>query len=139
MSTPDLSMFFVVDPPRYQDMGCYLAASIRTHLDEDVDLIGYCPADTIKDMDPYALAIFKKLKVDIRPMDTQGAFDPWKQDDCRSAAAKDSVFRLSGQRHPFHRGDQGGRSYQAGTCFADARGIDVLVGSEDMERHIRRL
>ena len=76
MSTPDLSMFFVVDPPRYQDMGCYLAASIRTHLDEDVDLIGYCPADTIKDMDPYALAIFKKLKVDIRPMDTQGAFDP---------------------------------------------------------------
>ncbi|WP_339765108.1 hypothetical protein [uncultured Sulfitobacter sp.] len=76
MSVPNLSIFFVVDPPKYQDMGCYLAASIRTHFDEDLDLIGYCPAETIADMDPYALAIYKKLNVDIRPIDTAGVFDP---------------------------------------------------------------
>ncbi len=76
MTVPTLSIFFIVDPPKYQDMGCYLAASIRTHFKEDVDLIGYCPADTIDAMDPYALAVFKKLDVDVRPISTAGVFDP---------------------------------------------------------------
>jgi len=76
MSVPNLSNFFVANPPKYQGMGCYLAASIRTHFKEDVDLIGYCPAETIGDMDPYALAIYRKLNVDVRPIETAGVFDP---------------------------------------------------------------
>ena len=73
---PNLSIFFVANPPKYQGMGCYLAASIRTHFKEDVDLIGYCSAEAIGDMDPYALAIYRKLNVDVRHIETAGVFDP---------------------------------------------------------------
>lgn len=71
-----LTIFFIVDPPKYQDMGCYLAASIRCQFGEPVNLVGYCPSDTIGDMSPKALAIFKALDVDIRPIETDGKFDP---------------------------------------------------------------
>ncbi|MEO0485590.1 MAG: hypothetical protein AAF092_06735 [Pseudomonadota bacterium] len=70
-----LTFFFVVDPPKYQNMGCYLAASIRTQFDEPVKLVGYCPATNLDKMDPKALAIYDALDVDIRPMETEGRFD----------------------------------------------------------------
>jgi hypothetical protein len=76
MVTPRLSIFFVAEPPKYQNMGCYLAASVRCHFDEPIDLIGYVPEGRMDDMDPGAMAVFKKLDVDIRPMKTEGVFDP---------------------------------------------------------------
>jgi hypothetical protein len=74
--TPQLTIFFIVEPPKYQDMGCYLAASIRCQFNEPVKLVGYCPSDSIGDMDSKALAIYEKLDVDIRPFETAGHFDP---------------------------------------------------------------
>lgn len=71
-----LTIFFVVEPPKYQDMGCLLAASIRTHFDEPIKLVGYCPSASIGEMDEKALGIFKKLDVDIRSFETEGRFDP---------------------------------------------------------------
>jgi len=72
----NLTIFFIVEPPKYQDMGCYLAASIRCQFDEPVKLVGYCPKATIGDMDAKQLAIYKALDVDIRPIETEGKFDP---------------------------------------------------------------
>jgi hypothetical protein len=71
-----LTIFFIVEPPKYQDMGCYLAASIRCQFDEPVKLVGYCPSSSIGDMSEKALAVYKKLDVDIRPFETAGKFDP---------------------------------------------------------------
>lgn len=71
-----LTIFFIVEPPKYQDMGCFLAASIRTQFKEPVKLMGYCPQHSIGEMSDKALAIYKKLDVDIRPIDTEAKFDP---------------------------------------------------------------
>ena len=71
-----LTIFFIVEPPKYQDMGCYLAASIRCQFDEPVKLVGYCPSASIGEMNEKALAIYKALDVDIRPFETAGRFDP---------------------------------------------------------------
>lgn len=75
-SDAKLTIFFIVEPSKYQDMGCYLAASIRCQFDEPVKLVGYCPANSIGNMSDKALAVFKKLDVDIRPIETEGKFDP---------------------------------------------------------------
>jgi hypothetical protein len=71
-----LTIFFIVEPPKYENMGCYLAASIRCQFDEPIKLVGYCPNASIGKMDPKALAIYKALNVDIRPFETAGRFDP---------------------------------------------------------------
>ncbi len=76
MVQPKLSIFFVAEPPKYQNMGCYLAASVRCQFKEPIDLIGYVPEDRMVDMEPQAMAIYRKLGVDIRPMKTEGVFDP---------------------------------------------------------------
>ncbi|MFT5867754.1 MAG: hypothetical protein ACI82I_003518 [Gammaproteobacteria bacterium] len=72
----NLTIFFVVEPPKYQDMGVLLAASIRTQFKEPVKLVGYCPSSSIGEMDDKALALYKKLNVDIRSFETKGKFDP---------------------------------------------------------------
>ena len=41
---PTITLFFIVEPPMYQYIACYLAASIRRHLDPEILLVGYCPA-----------------------------------------------------------------------------------------------
>lgn len=76
MSDAKLTIFFVVEPPKYQDMACLLAASIRCQFDEPIDLVGYCPAHKIGEMSAHARGIFAKLGVDIRPIQTEGRFDP---------------------------------------------------------------
>lgn len=37
---PSLTLFFIVEPPRYQHLACYLAASIREHLPPEIELVG---------------------------------------------------------------------------------------------------
>ncbi|MEO0999191.1 MAG: hypothetical protein AAFW69_01095 [Pseudomonadota bacterium] len=76
MAEPRLTIFFVVEPPKYQNMACYLAASVRCHFDEPVAMVGYCPANRMEDLEPRALRAFEMLDVDIRPMETDGRFDP---------------------------------------------------------------
>ena len=76
MTDARLSIFFIVEPPKYQNMACFLAASIRCQFAEKINLIGYCPAGAMADMDDKALAIFRQLDVDIRPIETSGRFDP---------------------------------------------------------------
>lgn len=71
-----LTIFFIVEPPKYQNMGCFLAASIRTQFKEPIKLVGYCPSSSIGEMDDKALAIFKKLDVDIRAFETEDRFEP---------------------------------------------------------------
>ena len=57
-------------------MACHLAASIRKHMAPDVDLVGYCPASRWNEMDPCAVEVLRRLRCDIRPIETGGRFDP---------------------------------------------------------------
>lgn len=73
---PTLTLFFIVEPPSYQHMACYLAASIRQHLPGDVRLVGYCPAQGMDALDPNAVEALRRMRCDVRPMETEGRFDP---------------------------------------------------------------
>jgi hypothetical protein len=73
---PSLTLFFVVEPPSYQYLACYLAASIRQHLDPGITLVGYCPAHRIDDVDPAAIETLRRMRCEVRPMQTEGVFDP---------------------------------------------------------------
>ena len=76
MTTPSLTLFFVVEPPDYLYMACHLAASIRAHMPPEVVLIGYCPAHRWADMHPAAVEVLRRLRCEIRPIETAGRFDP---------------------------------------------------------------
>jgi hypothetical protein len=74
--SPSLTLFFIVEAPSYQYMACYLAASIRNHLPADVELVGYCPEETMGDIDPAAIETLRRMRCEVRPMKTQGRFLP---------------------------------------------------------------
>ncbi|PWK59593.1 hypothetical protein [Roseicyclus mahoneyensis] len=74
--TPSLTLFFVVEPPTYQYIACYLAASIRQHLDAEVQLVGYCPAHRMEELDPAVTETLRRMRCEVRPMVTEGVFDP---------------------------------------------------------------
>lgn len=76
MSKPELTLFFIVEPPTYQIMACYLAASIKEQFDEPITLIGYCPSHRIDELDPKAVGVLEKMGVEIRSFDVDGVFDP---------------------------------------------------------------
>lgn len=71
-----LTLFFIVEPPSYQNMACYLAASLRQNMPRDVRLVGYCPAARIEDVSPAVKECLARLDVDLRPFETEGRFDP---------------------------------------------------------------
>lgn len=71
---PSLSLFFIVQPPGYQNMACYLAASIRQHLPENIELIGYCPEDLWHEIDPDVREVMARLRCDLRPFAAEGRF-----------------------------------------------------------------
>lgn len=73
---PSLSLFFVVEPPRYQYLACYLAASIRQYLEPDIALVGYCPAHRMAELDPAAVETLRRMDCPVRPMETEGRFAP---------------------------------------------------------------
>ncbi|NKX43555.1 hypothetical protein [Roseicyclus persicicus] len=73
---PSLTLFFVVEPPTYQYLSCYLAASIRQHLDPGITLVGYCPAHRMDELDPAAVETLRRMGCEVRPMQTEGVFDP---------------------------------------------------------------
>ncbi len=74
--TPSLTIFFVVEPPTYQYIACYLAASIRQHLDAEIQLVGYCPAHRMEELDPAVTETLRRMRCEVRPMVTEGVFDP---------------------------------------------------------------
>lgn len=71
-----LTLFFIVEAPSYQYMACYLAASIRKHMSPDVQLVGYCPAHKMDQVDPAAVETLRRMRCDVRPMETEGKFSP---------------------------------------------------------------
>ena len=72
----DLTLHFIVEPPEYQMMACHLAASARMHLPAEVTLIGYCPAHRMEELDPDAEEVLRRLRVEVRPIETAGRFEP---------------------------------------------------------------
>lgn len=73
---PRLTVYFIVEPPDYQVMACYLAASLRENFGSSVALVGYCPAHKIDLVAPDVKSALARMGCDLRPMATQGRFDP---------------------------------------------------------------
>lgn len=73
---PSLTLFFIVEPPTYQNMACYLAASLRQHMPPEVELVGYCPAASIGAISPEVRECLARMDVDLRAFETAGRFDP---------------------------------------------------------------
>jgi hypothetical protein len=75
-SQPLLTLFYIVDLPDYQNMACYLLASIREHFPPDVRVIGYCPEHKMAEIDPGVIRAHEIMRAEIRPMRTEGRWDP---------------------------------------------------------------
>lgn len=75
-ATPGLTLYFIVEPPNYQYIACYLAASLREQFGPRVELLGYCPEHKISEIDPAAIAVLKRMSVEVRPFRAEGRFDP---------------------------------------------------------------
>lgn len=73
---PRLTVYFIVEPPEYQMMACYLAASLRESFGNTVALVGYCPAHKISTVAEDVKAALAKMGCDLRPMQTEGRFSP---------------------------------------------------------------
>lgn len=71
-----LTFFFIVEPPKYQMMACYLAASIRENFGDQVAMVGYCPAHRMGELDTGAVEVLGRMGCEVRPMQTEGRFDP---------------------------------------------------------------
>ncbi len=73
---PQLTVYFIVEPPDYQVMACYLAASLREQFGDTVALVGYCPAPKIDTVHAEVKATLAKLTCDLRTFAVDGCFDP---------------------------------------------------------------
>ncbi len=73
---PRLTVFFIVEPPEYQMMACYLAASLREQFGKTVALVGYCPASKIDVVSCNVKAALTKMDCDLRSFAVEGRFDP---------------------------------------------------------------
>ena len=74
--SPRLTIFFIVEPPDYQVMACYLAASLREQFGDTVALVGYCPAHKLATVHPEVIRVLGLLRCEVRPFETAGRFDP---------------------------------------------------------------
>lgn len=74
--SPSLTLFFIVEPPSYQYLACYLAASIRNHMPPEVKIVGYCPEHRIGAVHPTVVETLRRMRCELRPMRTEGLFDP---------------------------------------------------------------
>ncbi len=74
--SPRLTIFFIVEPPDYQVMACYLAASLREHFGDSVALVGYCPAPKLPLVHDQIKSVLAKLGCEVRPFKVEGRFDP---------------------------------------------------------------
>lgn len=72
----ELTIFFIVEPPGYQNLACYLAASIRHHLGGAVRLLGLCPEDRLAEVSPEVALVLARLDCPLQGFARAGAFDP---------------------------------------------------------------
>lgn len=73
---PRLTVYFIVEPPEYQVMACYLAASLRANYGDTVALVGYCPVQKLDLVHSQVKQALANLNCDLRGMVTEGRFDP---------------------------------------------------------------
>ncbi|NGM46112.1 hypothetical protein G5B31_11250 [Rhodobacter sp. SGA-6-6] len=73
---PSLTIYFIVEPPDYQLMACYLAASIREQFGKAVKLVGYCPEQKLDSVQADVKQALRLMDVDLRGFATEGRFDP---------------------------------------------------------------
>lgn len=73
---PSLTIYFIVEPPDYQLMACYLAASIREQFGQAVTLVGYCPRQKLETVQSDVKRALDLLRVDLRGFDTEARFSP---------------------------------------------------------------
>ena len=71
-----LTLFFIVEPPTYQYMACYLAASVRKHMRGDVQLVGYCPEHRLDALDSAVIETLRRMGCEVRGFEAEGRFDP---------------------------------------------------------------
>lgn len=71
-----LTVYFIVEPPDYQLMACYLAASLREQFGDQVALVGYCPAHRVGDVQTEVRVVLERLACELRSFATEGRFDP---------------------------------------------------------------
>lgn len=73
---PRLTVFFIVEPPRYELMACYLAGSLREQFGDSVALVGYCPEAKIASVSNDVKEVLRRLGCEVRPFKTEGRFSP---------------------------------------------------------------
>lgn len=76
MTSPRLTIYFIVEPPSYEVMACYLAASLREQFGETVALVGYCPAGKLAEVSPQVRVLLDRMGCELRSFATEGRFDP---------------------------------------------------------------
>ncbi len=74
--SPRLTVYFIVEPPDYQVMACYLAASLREQFGDSVALVGYCPAHKLDLVHDEIKKVLGKMGCEVRPFQVEGRFDP---------------------------------------------------------------
>lgn len=74
--SPRLTVYFIVEPPRYEQMACYLAGSLRQQFGQTVALVGYCPDTKIDTVSKDVIAVLAKLGCEVRPFKVEGRFSP---------------------------------------------------------------
>lgn len=74
--TPRLTVYFIVQPPDYEVMACYLTASLREQFGDTVKAVGYCPAGLIDSIHADVRKALDKMGCELRSFETEGRFDP---------------------------------------------------------------
>ncbi|MES2435378.1 MAG: hypothetical protein V4586_16335 [Pseudomonadota bacterium] len=74
--TPKLTVFFIVEPPDYEVMACYLAASLREQFGDQVALVGYCPDIKLDLVSPNVKEVLRRMSCEVRPFVVEGRFSP---------------------------------------------------------------
>ena len=74
--TPRLTIFFIVEPPEYQMMACFLAASLREQFGDHVVLIGYCPDAKLDQISSDVMELLGRMRCELRTFVITKRFDP---------------------------------------------------------------
>lgn len=74
--TPKLTIFFIVEPPDYEVMACYLAASLREQFGDQIALVGYCPDIKLDQVSPHVKEVLRRMGCEVRPFMVEGRFSP---------------------------------------------------------------
>ena len=73
---PKLTVFFIVEPPDYEVMACYLAASLREQFGDKIALVGYCPDIKLDQVSPKVTEVLRRMGCEVRPFAVEGRFTP---------------------------------------------------------------